>query len=92
MVEVFKTNIENDKQAKFVLNHIHEAYPEYSANFDLDDCDNILRVECHTHSVSADALIALLKIFGFTAEVLPDEINSPGESTSSIPNFGKIIS
>jgi hypothetical protein len=44
----------------------------YKANFDLDDCDKILRVQCIQGSISSGALILFLKDFGCNAEVLPD--------------------
>jgi hypothetical protein len=73
MVEVFKTNVREHHHAKLLVHHIHENFGEYKANFDLDDCDNILRVKSSTGQVEATVLIDLLKELGFDAEVLPDE-------------------
>ncbi len=75
MVEVFKTNIEELLQAKWLMSKIHETFSHYEVNFDLDDCDNILRVECSRGLVEPRILIAFLKKYGCTAEVLKDEIN-----------------
>jgi hypothetical protein len=72
MIEVFKTNVENHDQAIMLLDRIHQAFADYKANFDLQDCDKILRVKSSAH-VQADCLINVLKDFGFHAEVLPDE-------------------
>lgn len=77
MVEVFKTNIENRKQAGLVLYCIHRKFREYAANFDLDDCDRILRVESRD-KIQAPSLIQVVQALGFHAEVLPDE---PGTET-----------
>lgn len=45
MVEIFKTNIESDQEAAEILNALQFAFPDYKMNFDLEDCDKILRVE-----------------------------------------------
>jgi hypothetical protein len=74
MVEVFKTNVTEHTDAKMLVTEIHARFVDYYANFDLDDCDNVLRIKCTSGSVPSDPLIALLKQFGFEAEVLPDEI------------------
>jgi hypothetical protein len=74
MVEVFKTDVTNQDHANRLVDQIHHAYREYKANFDLEDCDRILRVKCMTSPVQASLLIDLLRDSGFRAEVLPDEI------------------
>lgn len=73
MIEVFKTNVECPDQAMMLLNQIHKNFADYKANFDLHDCDNILRVKTATESIQSESLISFLKDFGFHAEVLPDE-------------------
>lgn len=45
MVEVFKTNISSKRKAKIIRDRLEKAFPEYGINFDLEDCDRILRVE-----------------------------------------------
>ncbi|HKH62221.1 MAG TPA: hypothetical protein VKA49_15370 [Flavitalea sp.] len=72
MIEVFKTNVESHDQAKMLIEEIHRSFAGYKANFDLQDCDNILRVKSVTESVESDCLINFLKKFGFEAEILPD--------------------
>lgn len=71
MVEVFKTNVSTRRYANTLLNQIHKAFTSYNANFDLDDCDNILRIQCDEGSIKPKALIMFLKDFGCHAEVLP---------------------
>lgn len=73
MVEVFKTNVGRSSQAKVILERIHGTYSDYVANFDLDDCDKILRVECPDGMVEAPKLLRLFRDLGFEAEVLPDD-------------------
>jgi hypothetical protein len=73
MVEVFKTDVTTHHHAKMLIDQIHSAFADFEANFDLKDCDNILRVECTTGVIQSSVLINLLKGYGFYAEVLPDE-------------------
>jgi len=73
MIEVFKTNVKDDDDANMLVNQIHKTFKEYIANFDLQDCDNILRVKCTIQTIKPFCLIDLLKDFGFDAEVLSDD-------------------
>lgn len=72
MVEVFKTNVVDRKHAALLINEIASAFADYVANFDLEDCDNILRVECATGIVQSCLLINLLAELGYAAEILSD--------------------
>ncbi|HEY2580264.1 MAG TPA: methyltransferase type 11 [Mucilaginibacter sp.] len=45
MVEIFKTNVNSRKLADKVLKTLRTNLPAYLFNFDLEDCDCILRVE-----------------------------------------------
>jgi hypothetical protein len=74
MIEVFKTNVEHSFHADMLVDEIHQTFSDYSANFDLEDCDKILRVENSDGVIEPSALIDLLKNFGFYAEVLADEV------------------
>lgn len=73
MVEVYSTNIEDYKQADLVLYQLNKVFPTYKINFDLEDCDNILRVETSSGMIEVLKIIALLKDLGFLAQVLPDD-------------------
>ena len=75
MVEVFKSDVNDPKHAEILIDMIHRVFVDYEANFDLDDCDHILRVECKSGLVQYDILINFLKKNGCNAEVLPDVIN-----------------
>ena len=70
MIEVFKTNVKDHILANILTDQIHKTFVDYKANFDLQDCDKILRVKCTTGLIQCDCLINLLKDFGFHAEVL----------------------
>lgn len=45
MVEIFRTNIENKIDAEIVINYLKTNLPHTIINFDLEDCDRILRVK-----------------------------------------------
>lgn len=48
MIEVFKTNITQVDQAERLKAELTNRLPVARINFDLDDCDHILRVEVDT--------------------------------------------
>jgi hypothetical protein len=63
--------VADQHQANMLIGEIHKNFEQYSANFDLDDCDNILRVRASSPEINSLPLIQLLNSLGFTAEVLP---------------------
>ena len=68
-VLVFKTSVEGKRHIKALsplLNQLINSFGRW--NFDLEDCDNILRVE--TRYPNAAAIIILLKKQGFACEEL----------------------
>lgn len=73
MIEVFKTDVTDRGHADILLRQIHRTFTCYTANFDIQDCDRILRVNSTAGSIQSGSIIRLLKEFGCTAEVLPDE-------------------
>lgn len=75
IVEVFKTNVETSEQAEQLVRLIGKNFPEYGINFDLDDCDRILRVKSPVR-IQESSLITILQQQGFHATVLTDEIPS----------------
>jgi hypothetical protein len=73
MIEVFRTNVTNDAFASVLANKIEQQFPGYKVNFDLDDCDRILRIRSNVEVIHAAQVIEFVNEFGCTAEVLPDE-------------------
>ncbi|MGE7776135.1 hypothetical protein ACQKLP_15505 [Chitinophaga sp. NPDC101104] len=73
MIEVFKTDVVSEAIARQLVAAIAEVLEGCRANFDLEDCDRILRV-CSEGAVDAQAVIGLLEKFGYHAEVLEDVI------------------
>jgi len=76
MVEVFRTNVKDRFHADQLLEQIHKSFPAYKANFDLEDCDKILRIKSESGMVQPMPVILLLSECGFHAETLPDELPS----------------
>ena len=74
MIEVFKTNVNDPHEATWLIGQITRIFSDYLVNFDLDDCDRIMRVKCEKGMIDSCAIIALLNTSGFAAEVLEDEI------------------
>lgn len=74
MIEVFKTNVMHHDHALVLVREIHKIFRGYEANFDLEDCDRILRIKSHRGAINAKSIIAMLQRFGVDAEVLPDEV------------------
>ncbi|MGC4102124.1 hypothetical protein [Ferruginibacter sp.] len=72
MIEVFKTNINCPDKARELVEQLCKSFAQYQANFDLDDCDRILRVVNNNGSIAAAPLISWLKNRDCVAELLPD--------------------
>jgi len=68
MVEVFKTNVQKKAQSKMLLYILSEAFPSFKINFDLSDCDKVLRV--NGDNIEALRIMILVKEYGFTCEIL----------------------
>lgn len=63
MVEAFKTSVEELKASKQIIQVLLEQFPSHKVNFDLDDCDKILRV--HGKNISAKKVIELVNENGY---------------------------
>ena len=74
MIEVFRTNVKDSQHADILVTKIQGLYSEYSANFDLEDCDKILRVSSSSGCIEVSPLIKLMNRCGFKAEVLADTL------------------
>ncbi len=68
MVEVFKTNVQKKVQANMLVYILSEAFPSFKINFDLSDCDKVLRVE--GDKIEALRIMLLVREKGFKCEVL----------------------
>jgi len=68
MVEVFKTNIKKSTQSKLLVKKLLAHYPESDVNIDLEDCDNVLRVE--GNNICPHKIIELVTTDGYECEML----------------------
>jgi hypothetical protein len=68
MVEVFKTNVKDKITAAKIIADLFRHFPESKINFDLDDCDNILRID--SEKVIPEKVTEVLGGKGFRCEVL----------------------
>jgi hypothetical protein len=68
MIEVFKTNVQNKKECKPLIRRLKKVLPGGYINFDLEDCDKILRID--SPGFSADDIIRLLQEYGHRCEIL----------------------
>ncbi|MEL1255360.1 hypothetical protein AAEO57_16335 [Flavobacterium sp. DGU38] len=69
MIEVFKTNVQEAEQSQMIVKKLLEHFPNSTINFDLEDCDKILRV--YALSICNHTIIEILKSYGYHCEVLP---------------------
>ena len=68
MVEAFKTNVQKKTQSKMLLSVLSEAFPSVQMNFDLSDCDKVLRAE--GDHIEALGIMIRVKENGFRCEIL----------------------
>lgn len=68
MVEVFKTNVLKKQHAQTMIEILSKYFPDSKINFDLSDCDKILRVE--GKNIQPETIIELLNRKRFECEVL----------------------
>ncbi|KRD10015.1 hypothetical protein ASE21_09840 [Flavobacterium sp. Root901] len=68
MIFVFKTNVDSISKVKKAAPKLNQLFPNSKWNFDLEDCDNILRFECNDDVI--EKVIFLMKVIGFECEPL----------------------
>jgi hypothetical protein len=68
MVEIFKTNVHDILQAERIIALLNTHFPAFMINFDLHDCDKILRVK--GESIPIDEIVSLVSANGFHCSLL----------------------
>ena len=68
MVEVFKTNVQEDELSQMLIEKLSFHFPHCRINFDLEDCDNILRIQGDDFSI--ETITSLLQSDGYECEAL----------------------
>jgi uncharacterized sporulation protein YeaH/YhbH (DUF444 family) len=71
MVEVFKTSVQNDLQAMVVKKLLLKQNPSLEINFDLEDCDKILRIKNIKNTDDVSSVFKTLYETGIYIEMLP---------------------
>ncbi|MBG6234726.1 hypothetical protein IWX76_001294 [Pedobacter sp. CAN_A7] len=69
MIYVFKTSVETEQDIWKLKIGLDNLLPQAKWNFDLDDCDRILRIDSQTENTHA--VIKLLDDRGYDCEELP---------------------
>lgn len=70
MIEVFKTDIKNKTQANAIIKALKLRFPASDFNFDLNDCDKILRIDSNQNITSG--VVEVINSQGFICEVLEE--------------------
>lgn len=70
MIIVLKTNVCHAAAVRHLRPRLNHLLPNERWNFDLDDCDKILRIDSVTDK--KDSIIELLREQGFYCEELTD--------------------
>ena len=68
MIEVFKTNVHKAGEARRLVALLLNHFPGNKINFDLDDCDKVLRVE--GRNFVTEQVMNLMQQSGFQCAVL----------------------
>lgn len=68
MVEIFKTDLQTKEQSQEVLKILLNKFPKFQINFDLEDCDKILRVQ--GKQIEPNEITNLLNKNGYKCELL----------------------
>jgi hypothetical protein len=68
MVEIFKTNVPDVMQAEEIIALLNTHFPAFMINFDLHDCEKILRVK--GESIPINEIEGLVSANGFHCSVL----------------------
>ncbi|PZX94235.1 hypothetical protein DOS84_06325 [Flavobacterium aquariorum] len=69
MIEIFKTNVQFQKEARLIVDQLQSKLVTAKINFDLEDCDKILRIE-GTKKINNQYIIIYLKQLGYNCEIL----------------------
>lgn len=68
MVEVFKTNVHESAEANDLVRLLIQHFPGSRVNFDLEDCDRVLRIE--GGNIAAAKVMMLVNANGFICNIL----------------------
>ena len=72
LIEIFRTNVEDESTADRTVNALHENFKNVIANFDLEDCDRILRVESIDGNIMLKEILHFLTSLNLKVELIMD--------------------
>lgn len=70
MVNIFKTNVQSQQEADYIVDQLLKEYPKTQINFDLYDCDKILRVEGIKLEKISSGLVEQVRELGYFCDEL----------------------
>ena len=68
MVEVFKTDVADALQSQLLEYVLSGEFSDYKVNFDLSDCDKILRIE--SNKINVGKVLSIVNRLGYQCQVL----------------------
>ncbi len=68
MVEVFKMNVQLQEQAILLAGKLLSEFPLIKINFDLEDCDKVLRIE--GEKIAPKKIIEMISSNGYQCNIL----------------------
>lgn len=71
-LEIFKTNVTTLSEADEVLKNLRMYFPSCRINFDLHDCDRILRVEGKACEINIDRILKIVADQRFEIELIKE--------------------
>lgn len=70
MIEVFRTNIQDKEAADCILLKLQHQFPDAEVNFDLEDCDKVLRINSPKSMINIKKITDIVKGLGYTIDIL----------------------
>ncbi|MCF3109413.1 hypothetical protein LL912_11555 [Niabella sp. CC-SYL272] len=68
-IEIFRTNVFDKATARMLVRNLKRVFPRSKINFDLEDCDRILRIESR-QPIDIRRVHFSLKLEGYRADIL----------------------
>lgn len=68
-IEIFRTDVFDKAVARMLVKNLKRVFPRSKINFDLEDCDKILRIESR-QPIDVSQVHFSLKIKGHRADIL----------------------
>ena len=70
IVEIFKTDVSTISDANFIIKELRRHFPSFRINFDLNDCDKILRLEAKACEIEVHQIVKIVRKLNFKIELI----------------------